>query len=356
MIIDCSFIRQYSKLVARLKDQNQPIFDSILLDFQNQCAMFGSQKGFGQIKMPVENLDPNVKPFFVNSVAFLAVVDSFPTLELDGYAFKSGEGNSFEVAHIEDDSFSYPDFIQTSDDTPFKLSKAMLSAIKRAGSFTDAEASASLNGVFILKGYLFGTNKVRFYQEYIDDLKDTTIAFPRAVWETLVLDVLEGDVTIKKNESQFFLSSGDAISLQFSLSNELTGPDVTSDKFKASYEHEEKITLDRSAFLELLSFFMPFVANSDNNRIQLVYHEDHLEIKTEDGNKISRRMPVVYSDFEKFRDKHIWVSCVWMRSIVSLLPEGDKVAFKTNDKAAVCIRAEGNDNVTCIYSRLKEAV
>lgn len=355
MIIDASLIRKYQKIVTRMMDSNQPIFDSILLDFKNQVATFGSQKGFGTIKMPVTGASGDEKPFFVNTIAFLAVVEAFPVLELDGYTFKSGADNAFEIAHIEDDSFSYPDFIQSDDSLELALTKPILSAIKRAGSFTDPEAAASLNGVFILNGNIYGTNKLRMYVEYAESCKDITYAFPRSVWETLVLDVLGENLSVRKNESQFFITANDEISLQFAMSTELAGPDVTADRFVASYNHAEKITLDRATLGELSNFFVPFVAGVDSNRVRFIFNDTEMEIRSEDGNIISRKMPLTVSTPDYFKDQHVWISNSWLKTIMGVLPEGDKLVIQVNfEKPALNFFIEGKPEHHICYSRLKE--
>lgn len=355
MIIDCSYLKRFKKIIDRLKDPNQPIFDSILLDFKNQVATFGSQKGFGKIKMPVTGANGTEKPFFVNAVAFLAVVEVFPTLELDGYAFKSGSDNLFEVAHFEDESFDYPDFIQSSDDLSFKITKPILSVIKRAGSFTEEDSSASLNGVFFLNGHVYGTNKSRMYEEYVEDCKDVTLGFPRSVWETLVLDVMEGSLTVKKNESQFFVSAGDEISIQFAMSNELSGPDVTTDKFKASYNHADKVYLDRNTLEELSAFFVPFVANVNGNRVKMIFSDKDIEILTEDGNRISRKMPLKQPLTGSLVGAHIWVSNAWLKAIVGSLPPGDTVVIQIDiNRPTTNFFIEGKPDTHVIYSRLRE--
>jgi hypothetical protein len=54
MTINAELVAKHAKICERLKDDSQPIFDSAKLDFEHEVMTFGSQKGFGQIKMPVE--------------------------------------------------------------------------------------------------------------------------------------------------------------------------------------------------------------------------------------------------------------------------------------------------------------
>jgi hypothetical protein len=87
-----------------------------------------------------------------------------------------------------------------------------------------------------------------------------------------------------------------------------------------------------------------------------------LEIKTEDGNVISRRIPYVDAvDPGYFNGSRIWVSAVWMKNILAALPVAkDKelavqiaVDFK---KPTMDFSIVDNASVHIVYSRLKDGV
>ena len=137
---------------------------------------------------------------------------------MDGYTFKSGSNNEFEIAHLDDD-FDYPSF-NTVSSKPFSCSKEIIAAIKRAGLYTDPDGNASLNGVFILNGSVAGTNKSRLCEEKIPELVGVDLNLPRPVWETMALEVLGDNLTIDNTSAdKFFISNGDEIIIQFATSS-----------------------------------------------------------------------------------------------------------------------------------------
>lgn len=353
MTIDCSKIAKYAKICEKLKDDTQPIYDSGLLDFENQVMTFGSQKGFGQIKMPVSNWDGSQKPFFVNLNSLLNVVGEFPVLELEGFTFRHGE-DTFEIAHLEDDA-RFPSFI-TSDAQPhFTVDVDVLNAIKKCGLFVDVDGPASLNGVFIKNGSVWGTNKSRLCEEQVASLQNTDIALPRIVWETLVMDVLGQNLIIDKDAQAFFISNGDDIKLQFAVSSTLQSPDIHSENFVAKFNHSSYIVLDKNVLLNVMNFIQPFVTSSASQRIQFIIG-DSLTVKSSDnGNIISRKIPILekvgeYAD----DDNKIWVSTNWIKTILSVL-DGDKVKFQiAMASPAVNISTTNDETSHVVYCRLVE--
>jgi hypothetical protein len=357
MIINAEFIAKYAKICERLKDDTQPIFDSAKLDFEHGAMTFGSQKGFGQIKMPVEGWDGKQQPFFVNLNSFLNVVKEFPVLELDGFTFKHGTDNSFDIAHLEDDA-EFPDFINSGNAASVKLGKAELEAIKKCGFFVEVDGQASLNGVFVKDGFVWGTCRNRLCEERVDSFKNADLALPRMVWETLILDVLGEDLLIDKDDKSFFISNGEEIKIQFSVNSALSSPDIHSDKFTASINHQNFIVTDKAALAQVMRFIQPFVANSPSQRVQLVVAgKDSLEIKSEDNNNIiSRKIAILEKSGDLNEGDKLWVSVNWIKTILSVL--GGKTIKMQIDKAkpAVNITSPEEPAVHVVYCRLVEQV
>jgi hypothetical protein len=358
MTINAEFVAKFAKICERLKDDTQPIFDSAKLDFEHGTMTFGSQKGFGQIKMPVEGWDGKQQPFFVNLNSFLNVVKEFPVLELEGFTFKHGTNNYFNIAHLEDDA-SFPDFINSGKATTIKIGKTELDAIKKCGIFVEVDGAASLNGVFVKDGFVWGTCHNRLCEEKVDSFKNVNFALPRMVWETLILDVLGEELIIDKDDRSFFISNGEEIKIQFSVNSALSSPDIHCDKFVSRFNHQNFIVVDKSALAQIINFIQPFVANCSSQRLQLIVSEnDSLEIKSEDNNNIiSRKIAILEKSGDLKEGDKLWVSANWIKTI--LLTLGGKTVKMQIDmsKPTVNITSpEEPDDIHIIYCRLMEQV
>jgi len=357
MTINAEFIAKYAKICDRLKDNTQPIFDSAKLDFEHETFTFGSQKGFGQIKMPVEGWDGKQQPFFVNITSFLNVIKEFSVLELEGYTFKRGTENSFNIAHLEDD-MQFPSFISTGNQTPISIGKPEMDALKKCGLFVEVDGQAALNGIFIKDGYIWGTSRNRLCEEKVPSLSNIDISIPRSVWEVLILDVLGESLVLDKDENSFFISNGEEIKLQFSANSSLNSPDIHSDKFVASINHQNFITVNKAALSQVMGFIQPFVFNSPSQRIQLVIGADNfLEIKSEDNsNIISRKIPILEKSGDIVDGTKIWASANWIRTILSVF-EGDTIKMQIDmKKPAVNITCVESPSTHVVYCRLVEQI
>ena len=356
MVINATLIAKYAKICERLKDDSMPIYDSGLLDFEHGVITFGSQKGFGQIKMDVEGWDGKQKPFFVNLNSFLNVIKEFPVLELEGFKFKHGTNDVFEIAHLEDDA-RFPDFINSGNASPVKIDTSALSAIKKCGLFVDIDGQASLNGVFIKYGNVWGTNKNRLCEEHVESLSDADLALPRLVWETLVMDVLGEDLVIDKNDTFFFISNGDEIKIQFTINSALSSPDIHNANFVAKFDHPNYITLDKACFVGVINFIQPFVINNASQRIQLIVGDTLLEIKSEDnGNIISRKIPIIERIGDIDIGSKIWVSTNWIKTILGVLG-GKTVKIQVDlTKPAINVSSVEEPSTHIVYCRLTETV
>jgi hypothetical protein len=355
MTIDARTISKYAKICERLKDDSQPIYDSGLLDFEHGTMTFGSQKGFGQIKMDVEGWDGQQKPFFVNLNSFLNVVKEFSVLELEGFKFRHGTDDVFEIAHLEDDTH-FPDFINSGAAAPVKIDAAALTAIKKCGLFVDVDGQASLNGVFIKDGNIWGTNKNRLCEEHVDSLVNADLSLPRLVWETLILDVLGEDLVIDKDATSFFISNGDEIKIQFAVNSALSSPDIHNPNFVSKFDHSNYIVLDKAGFLAVINFIQPFVLSSASQRIQLIVGDAMLEIKSEDNNNIiSRKIPLVEKVGDIAIGSKIWVSTNWIKTILGVL--GGKTVKIQLDLANPAVNVSSEESSThVVYCRLMEIV
>jgi hypothetical protein len=357
MVINAEFIAKYAKICERLEDSTQPVFDSAKLDFEHGALTFGSQKGFGRIKMPVEGWDGRQPPFLVNLNSFLNVVREFPVLELEGFTFRHGTDDFFDIAHLEDD-VSFPDFVNSGSPASVKLGKAELDAIKKCGLFVEADGQASLNGVFIKDGFVWGTCRNRLCEEQVDSFKSADIALPRIVWETLILDVLGEDLLIDRDDKSFFISNGEEIKIQFSVNSALKSPDIHSEKFKSNLNHPNFIVIDQTALMRIMNFIQPFVANSPSQRVQFVITgNDSLEIKSEDSNNIiSRKIALLEKSGSLNDGDRLWVSVNWIKTILSVLG-GRTIKMQIDmSKPVINITSPEEPATHIVYCRLMEKV
>lgn len=356
MNIDCTFIKKYAKILEQLKDSGQPIFDSIKLDFANQKAIFGSQKGYGVVKMPVADYDGQKKPFLVNLSSFVAIVSTFDSLNLEeGYTFKVGKENEFEIAHLEDD-YDYPKIEVGQTSKAFSCSKALVKSIKKAVTYTDPDGVASLNGVFFIGGSLVATDKSRLYEEHEAAPKEVTFNLPRAVCDVLTLSVLGEELKIDETpDHSFLVTNGDEITLLFPMNSELSPPPVADERFISKYSHATSIKVKRADFLNLITFMSPFVANAAATRMQLIVYENGVELKTEDnGQRISRKIPLEAKS--SFNGEKFWVSNNWMKTIVDSFEE-DILEIQMNPASApLNFFIEGSPATHIVYSKLSEVI
>lgn len=356
MTINAKNVVKYARICERLKDDTQPIYDSGLLDFEHETLTFGSQKGFGQIKMEVDGWDGKQKPFFVNLNSFINVIKEFPVLELNGFKFKHGTDSQFEISHLEDDT-RFPNFINSGNASPVKIDSKALSAIKKCGLFVDIDGQASLNGVFIKDGNVWGTNKNRLCEEYVDSLANADLALPRLAWETLIMDVLGEDIVIDKDDSSFFISNGNEIKLQLAVNSSLISPDIHNVNFISKFNHDNYIILEKDIFLGVINFIQPFVLSNASQRIQLIFGSTQLEIKSEDnGNIISRKIPINEKVGNIDVDSKIWVSTNWIKTILGVL-DGKTIKLQLDlTKPAINISAVENSQTHVVYCRLTEVI
>jgi hypothetical protein len=356
MVLNAKNVVKYMKICERLKDDSQPIYDSGLLDFEHGTMTFGSQKGFGQIKMEVDGWDGVQAPFFVNLNSFLNVVREFPVLELEGFKFRHGTDAVFEIAHLEDDT-RFPEFISSGNAAPLRIDADAISAIRKCGLFVDVDGSASLNGVFIKDGDVWGTNKNRLCEEHVDSLAGADLALPRIVWETLVLDVLGEDLIIDRDDSSFFVSNGDEIKIQFAVNSSLSSPDIHNPNFVNKFDHPNHITLDKAEFLGVMNFIQPFVLSNASQRVQLIMGDGMLEVRSEEcENIISRKILIVESVGNIDLGSKIWVSANWIKAILSVLG-GETVKIQVDlSKPAINLSSVEDPKTHVVYCRLVEAV
>jgi hypothetical protein len=355
MKIDVRNLKKYGKLITKFVDTGHPQFSNLYLNFAEQRIYFGSQRGFGFVNILIEDLDPKAKPFCVNALSFLTVADSFPILDVEEYVFRHGDSDSFQIAHVDSEDFDYPDFnVDMGDAVPLK--KDFIPAIRRAGIFTDGEGSKAVDGVFIKEGHVYAIDKLRMYEEIIPD-SDDNFDLPRSVWEILVLEILN-DPAIKVDENHIWISA-ENIQIQFPVFLELGLPsNVGTEKFRSQYDHPTRVRVSKDSLMGIIQFFIPFVSDVVSSRLQFIFCPHHLEVKTEDGNVISRRIPYVDSvDSDYFNGSRIWVSAVWMKNILAALPNDKDASVQIAvdfAKPTMDFSIAENDSTHIVYSRLKD--
>lgn len=353
MTIDCSKIVKYARICDKLKDDSQPVYDSGLLDFERGTMTFGSQRGFGCVSMPVEGWDGKRGPFFVNLGSFLNVAREFPTLELDGFTFRHGDDGTFDIARTDGEA-RFPPFIEN-DGSAMEIGADAVEAIRRCGMFTDVDGIASLNGVFIKDGSVWGTNRNRMCEARVDSLKGADIALPRVAWETIAMDILGPKLTVFRSGSSIFVSNGDDMRLQFVMSDVLASPDIHNPLFVAKFDHESGIVVDRDALAGVVVFIQPFVAQTASQKIQLIVG-DSLEVKADGGgNIISRRLPILGRTGGIEPGSRIWVGANWLRMMLGVLPAGmTRIQIDLSKPAINISAADDKDALHIVYCRIAD--
>lgn len=365
MKIDVRNIKTYGKLIAKFVDAGHPQYSSLYLDFGNGRVYFGSNRGFGAVTMSVTDADPEIKPFCVNALSFIAVAEAVPILDVERreqekgkvkYVFRHEDGDSFQIAHNDLEDFNYPAFDVDFSDA-VSLNQELIPAIRRASAFTSPDGAKNLDGVFIRGGRVYGIDKFRMYEESVEGADGENLALPRNVWEILVLENL-AEPKIKIDENCIWIVSED-VTLQFPLNLELFLPEeVGTAEFKAKYAHPHCVRLDKNSLGGMIQFFLPFVSDVVQQRLQFIFNEGGLEIKTEDGNVISRHVP--YADSEKdgyFNGQRIWASAQWVKTILSCLPNAKDAVVRIAvnfDVAPLVFSVDGDDSVHIVYSRIKD--
>jgi len=367
MRIDVRELKHYSKLITKFVDTSHPQFSSLYLDFEGQCIYFGSNRGFGKVTMPVTDYDSNVKPFCVNALSFIAVAEAVSLLDVeikkdkdkkDCYVFRHESGDSFQIAYTDPDDFELPKFdIDFSD--AIALNKDYIPCIRRASVFTSPDGAKNLDGVFVRNGSMIGFEKLRMYEEVLSgvDINDNLI-LPRNVWEILVIEDLD-EPKIKIDENCIWIIATD-VTMQFPVNRELFLPEeIGGDAFRANYQSEYSVRLNKNALSNMIQFFLPFVSNVVQQRLQFIFNATSLEIKTEDGNIISRHIPYSEAaDTSYFKGNKIWVSAMWLKNILSCLPNPkDAVVEIAVDfkKPPLVFSIVGDNSTHIIYSRIKDS-
>jgi hypothetical protein len=356
MKIDVRALKKYGKLIQKFVDASHPQYSNLYLDFAEQRIYFGSQRGFGMVNMVVEDPDPRAKPFCVNALNFLAVAEEFPLLDVEGYVFRHGDSDSFQIAHVEPEDFEYPDFdIDLAD--AVAINKDYIPAIRRAGSFTDPEGAKAIDGVFIKEGHVYGLDKLRMYEEIIPDASEDNFRLSRNVWEILVLEILE-EPTLKIDDAHIWVKAAD-IQLQFPVFLELELPsNIGTESLRIQYDHPTRMKVSKEILTSVIQFFLPFVSDVVSSRLQFIFNTDNLEVKTEDGNVISRRVPYTDAvDPDYFNGHRVWVSAVWMKNVLAALPVGKDLSVQISvdfTKPTMDFSVADNASVHIVYSRLKD--
>jgi len=369
MKIDVRCVKTYGKLITKFVDASHPQYSTLYLDFENQRIYFGSNRGFGIVTMPVTDYDPKVKPFCVNALSFIAVVEAVPILDVDSYEEKNKEkikvhyvfrhenGDSFQIAHSDLEEFNYPKFDADLSDAVV-LNQEFIPAIRKASIFTSPDGAKNLDGVFVRNGCIYGIDKLRMYEEALAVAENENLILPRNVWEIFVLENLI-DPKIKIDETCIWVISDD-ITLQFPVNLELFLPEeVGTPEFRAKYQHEHSVRLDKAALGNMIQFFLPFVSDVVQQRLQFIFNGDGLGIKTEDGNIISRRVP--YSDDADtayFTGQKIWVSALWVKNILSCLSNGKDAVVQIGidfKVAPLVFSIVGDESTHIVYSRIKDS-
>jgi len=135
---------------------------------------------------------------------------------------------------------------------------------------------------------------------------------------------------------------------------------ICTEKFRAQYAHETKVKVSKELLTSIVQFFLPFVSDVVSSRLQFIFNADSLEIKTEDGNVISRRIPYTEAvDPNYFSGNRVWVSAVWMKNILAALPAGKDLSVQIAvdfQKPTMDFSVVDNASVHIVYSRLKDGV
>ena len=355
MKIDVRAVKNYSKLITKFVDTGHPQFSTLYLDFKEQRIYFGSNRGFGMLVMPVTDYDPKAKPFCVSALSFIAVAEATPLLDVEGFVFRHESGDSFQIAHTAAEDFEVPNFgVDLSDATA--LDEVYIPAIRRAGVFTTSDGAKNLDGIFVRDGHVFGLDGFRMYDEALPT--NDNLVLPRNVWEILVLETLENP-KIKIDEHCIWIVSAD-MNLQFPIDHDLSLPEeVGTDDFRAQYQHKHSVRVSKNTLINYVQFFLPFVTEIVQQRIQFIFNNASLEIKTEDGNVISRHIAYSEPVDSYFNGRKIWVSALWIKNILSCLPNGKDATVEISvdfDKPPVKFSVVGDDAIHIVYSRIKDSV
>lgn len=329
MTLDLTNVARYARICEQLADLHQPICDSGLLDFEQKCFTFGSQKGYGRISIGVEGWDGKQEPFFVKLDYFLNIVRTFPVLELDNFVFKSGEDGIFNIPY-SCDTVQMPEF-EAPASFSLEFDSLLFFCLKRCGLFTNESGSISLNGIFIKNGRMWGTDALRMCEFGLaSSLPDIDVAIPHSVWSLLATGVLGDNFTISGNEKVYFVD-GDKIKLSFAVNTSLRSPDIQSPTFTSQYDHATSFTVDITRFCKVLEFICPFVLNTASKVLKIVLKNNNLDLYvTNENTSIYRSIPILEKSPE-LEGVEFLINAVFLKTTLDLL-SGDVVKIQLDPK------------------------
>jgi hypothetical protein len=366
MKIDTLSLRPYSNIVAKNRVTGNDLWETCVLDFENNQLYFRSPNTFGKIALNVE-LEDGEEPenFAVDSEKFFYLVNWYDDLILKDKVFYSPEGEEIKLKNLPDD-YHKPSFDEDWEEVELDLTEELFSHIQKSISYHDVDENSAYNGVFITKNKLVATDAGKFYEVAIDqEVPDMNlpIDFVRnllrafTVGDTLTIGKLE------KGDAHIFKFVKDTLSFRMSsVLNLNLSIDVEDENFISAYDHENYIKFNRHELNDVLSFLQPFTRDIVANRIKLSVEEDdgqsELVVEVMDANYVKKKIVLEdISDIDYFleSDNNIWISASVLKMAINHLDSADSIIMQIdNELPAMNLYCEGNKDDHVICTRLTE--
>lgn len=360
-------LRPYSNIVAKNRVTGNEIWETCILDFDEECLYFRNPSSFGRIELSiVKEEGEDLENFAVDSEKFFYLVGWYDELILRDKVFYSPDGEEIKLKFIEDE-FYRPSFDEDWEEVKIDLTEELFTHIQKALSYHEVDNNSPYNGIFITKNKLVSTDSSKFYEVSLDqDLPDMNL--PIEFIRNLLRVFEIGDSIIigkhEKGDNKIFKFDKDILSYRMnSVVNLGLSVEVDDENFISAYDHENYLKFNRNKLNDILTFLQPFTRDIVSNRIMLSVEEEegtsYLVIEVKDANYVKKKMELEeISDIDYFteeQENNLWISASIFKMAINHLDSDDNIYMHVDyGMPAINLYCEGNSEDHVIFTRLNE--
>ena len=272
-----------------LNSQNQ-FFKSICLDFTNKLAYSFNNTDNLRVKFEYELNDKEEvpKPLFIDGKLFTNLCKLTNDISYDDSKnlFSIGK-DTYKIPFFRQDEYDFIEFddIEIISTIKVNLNKDLSSLIKTASQFMCQTAYSSkeksLNGIFIRNNRCIASDTKKFVNlslpVKIDDLDINSNVLK------FLVQLEDKEVTISKNENIVKMSF-DSIDLII-VNSELQLPPIEKEGFISSYEHNNKVIVNKNELLSELLFLEDFLRESGSEKLYIIIRKENILLQVKENTK-----------------------------------------------------------------------
>lgn len=301
MKIDTTRLQELNSVLTRFIERGRQDTESFLIDPKDEYIYFNTSTTHGRIRVPMElEDDEEIAPFFVDATKFLHMVNRYSSVNLnENLVFSSGQ-DKFRFPTFRDESFEKQiverkEFGVNCRENEIIYDSEFLDYLKKANRFVDKRHNrVELRGAFLAQGKLFAVSKALVFEAQTDKT-----SVDHALTKTMIDVVLrlgEGTVVQKCEGPYRIVNVEYEIEIIIPHDNSLTAPDVFSEKFVESYDHDTKIVVSKNDIRDAIDFVSGYARFEDNDSIRLTIDDDVLAIESTENDLFHKVVPLNYVD------------------------------------------------------------